>query len=71
MIYIQTPFKTNEYGQQDKETLKVFDNGKVMCDCKAQMTHQERDFNSRLCRHIQKFICDFPQLDDYEEAVEN
>lgn len=62
-MILQTP--KNKRGEM--ETMKVLKNGKVLCGCLANLYLSTRDYESVFCKHIKKFLLNFPNLEEYEE----
>lgn len=64
MILLQTP--PNKTG--DREILKVFDNGKILCVwCMSNLYLPTREFESVFCYHLKEFLKAFPELENYLE----
>jgi len=61
MKYIQTPWKENQYGQKEKETLQVFKNGNIKCTCLSNLWNPLRDTKSK-CSHIEWYFRDIDNL---------
>jgi hypothetical protein len=66
MIYALTPIKKNEWGQYERETLELKEEGQIICSCLNNLYEKNRDFCS-VCKHTYQFLEDLRNnnLEDY------